>query len=617
MRKLIFILLTLISIQSFSQGGWLRNNTSFGSRQYRGSDDSTRFIPTGITPSLRLGTGGASANLHQGAIFMDSTNHKFWVYDPKRNAWDSLHMGASGGASNLDAVLLLGGNLTTSPYTTGIGNSSSWNLFGTDTHNYDVNFLSDGFEIVSNGYTPTHTNKIYIQNGQIGLRRDFASGNRVAYFPDSTHTGEDTLFTHRDFRELISSYTPPLADVLTVGNDAGTQDITGVQELDASTVVVGTASESTSMEDWYFKFRKLKTATAFVDQWFIVGPDSNKTTSSTNNYYDSLPRASGTIALQSWVATQIPTALTFNSPLRLTSTTVSADTSKAFSPALTTQARAKQLIDSLKAVWTISGVTLGGNLFSLTPGNGFIGSAFNGSANLTWRLDSLNYATLKAVQKKIDSLAALSSGGQMSGQQIEDSLNTKASIAFGVPFTVTNTFESQGGAAHDATIRNTTAHIVELGDPDANSNGTYTKLNDDLQTAELNYPNGVSIIGPVTATNLTSGTYTPTITNLTNITSSTARNCTYVRVGNNVTVFGSVDLTTTLAVASTVGISLPITSDITDRHDLNGLGNASTAIATNGAISGDTGNDRAELNFIGLAIGGTGTIFFSFSYTIQ
>lgn len=60
------------------------------------------------------------------------------------------------------------------------------------------------------------------------------------------------------------------------------------------------------------------------------------------------------------------------------------------------------------AAGTISGVTLGGNLFSLTPGNGIVGSAFNGSSNLTWRLDSLNYATLKAVQKKIDSLAALS-----------------------------------------------------------------------------------------------------------------------------------------------------------------------------------------------------------------
>lgn len=118
------------------------------------------------------------------------------------------------------------------------------------------------------------------------------------------------------------------------------------------------------------------------------------------------------------------------------------------------------------------------------------------------------------------------------------------------------------------------------------------------------------------STSITGGTYTPTLTNVTNVTSSTAANCQYNRVGNMVSVFGSLAITTTLAVATEVDISLPIASNIGSANDINGTGQATSAIATNVYIDGDSTNDRARMKFIGLSVAGAGNIFFSFAYTI-
>lgn len=252
---------------------------------------------------------------------------------------------------------------------------------------------------------------------------------------------------------------------------------------------------------------------------------------------------------------------------------------------------------------TISGVALGGNLFSLTPGNGITGSVFNGSSNLTWRIDSLNYATLKTVQKKIDSIAALIIS--LTAQKILDSLNSLSGLNIQ---NLAGTPSSFGQSGPDGLTRILT-------------DATESTSNIILEVADQNIvtvnSTGVVVTGNISATNLTSGTYTPTLTNTTNITSSTANNCTYTLVGNQVTVYGSADVTTTLAVASVILISLPIVSDITQRTDLNGLANAQTAIATNGIVRGEATADSAELDFIGLSVGGSGRIYFSFQYTKQ
>jgi hypothetical protein len=137
-----------------------------------------------------------------------------------------------------------------------------------------------------------------------------------------------------------------------------------------------------------------------------------------------------------------------------------------------------------------------------------------------------------------------------------------------------------------------------------------------LSTTGLDISGSLKVDSIVNDTGLAHGTYTPSLTNTTNVTASTARNCSYTRVGNIVTVFGSVDVTTTLAIATVLGISLPIASNLAAVGDLNGTAVASSAIATNAYLEAETTADTANLKFIGLSVGGAGTLYFSFSYSV-
>jgi hypothetical protein len=115
-------------------------------------------------------------------------------------------------------------------------------------------------------------------------------------------------------------------------------------------------------------------------------------------------------------------------------------------------------------------------------------------------------------------------------------------------------------------------------------------------------------------------TYTPTLTNVTNVAASTTKICTYTRVGKIVTVTGYilVDVTTT-ATASQIDISLPIASDLTVDTDLNGVAShaqASAAYAT-GRIVGDVTNNRANVLWYAGADGANREMSFTFTYIIK
>lgn len=121
----------------------------------------------------------------------------------------------------------------------------------------------------------------------------------------------------------------------------------------------------------------------------------------------------------------------------------------------------------------------------------------------------------------------------------------------------------------------------------------------------------------ISASNLTSGTYTPTLTNVTNVTSSTAYSIHYSRIGNEVTVSGKVDVTPTTTGTATVGISLPIASNFTATTNAAGSGGTGDAgsIVDTGIISGDVTNDRANLKFYVNSTFSV-TIGFTFMYTV-
>lgn len=115
---------------------------------------------------------------------------------------------------------------------------------------------------------------------------------------------------------------------------------------------------------------------------------------------------------------------------------------------------------------------------------------------------------------------------------------------------------------------------------------------------------------------LASGTYTPTLTGVTNVSSSTPRQATYMRVGNTVTVAGQMDITPTGAGAVTIGISLPIASSFTTAYQCGGTGHCSTALTGHGGgIIADATNDRAEFSYLD-AVGSTDTFSYTFTYQI-
>lgn len=144
----------------------------------------------------------------------------------------------------------------------------------------------------------------------------------------------------------------------------------------------------------------------------------------------------------------------------------------------------------------------------------------------------------------------------------------------------------------------------------SNKATSFSTLNNTL------YPTTQAVANYITSSTLGTS-YTPTLTNVINISSSTANQFTYSRVGNVVTYAGSITLTTSLATAFEVDFSLPIASAFTSDNDLNGTGTAKTAIATNVINEGDAVNDRGECEGIGLAISGSGTVFISGQYIIK
>lgn len=100
--------------------------------------------------------------------------------------------------------------------------------------------------------------------------------------------------------------------------------------------------------------------------------------------------------------------------------------------------------------------------------------------------------------------------------------------------------------------------------------------------------------GAVTGTTnqyIASGTYTPTLFNTTNVTSSTALGCFWMRVGNVVTVAGGFDATpTTIALNTTLGLSVPIASNLSGSNDVGG--SAHDSVGTSCQASADGTNDR-------------------------
>lgn len=113
---------------------------------------------------------------------------------------------------------------------------------------------------------------------------------------------------------------------------------------------------------------------------------------------------------------------------------------------------------------------------------------------------------------------------------------------------------------------------------------------------------------------LASGTYTPTLTNVTNVDSSIASPAQWMRVGNTVTVSGRVDIDPTVGASTLtrVDLSLPVASNFTAATNLGGAGGTLQVPITTALLSADFTNDRAIFQFYS---NGTTSIACLYTYT--
>lgn len=134
---------------------------------------------------------------------------------------------------------------------------------------------------------------------------------------------------------------------------------------------------------------------------------------------------------------------------------------------------------------------------------------------------------------------------------------------------------------------------------------------------------GLSLAGNVlsctlTVPTLTSGTYTPTLTNFANVTSSTAYTCQYMQVGSTVTVSGRVSITMTTGSSVTqLQMSLPIASNFSQEGQCGGTA-ANNKGDTGGtmAIRADVSTNIAEFYVVAPSSAFTDIYWFSFTYTV-
>lgn len=111
-----------------------------------------------------------------------------------------------------------------------------------------------------------------------------------------------------------------------------------------------------------------------------------------------------------------------------------------------------------------------------------------------------------------------------------------------------------------------------------------------------------------------SGTYTPTLTNQTNVAASTAYACQYMRVGNTVTVSGQVDIDPTAAGATLLLMTVPINSAFNAVEQAGGAAICGTVAGLAVAVAAISAN---TVGFFWVAVDTANRNFqFTFTYRV-
>lgn len=189
------------------------------------------------------------------------------------------------------------------------------------------------------------------------------------------------------------------------------------------------------------------------------------------------------------------------------------------------------------------------------------------------------------------------------------------------------TIGHQGPIANFGNGASTAGVIGILEDTDNGTN--YTRFTVGVQSADITYtlPTALPAVtsalittstGTMGTLALAQGTYTPTLSNTTNVAGSTAYVTGYYRVGGMVTVSGKIDIDATLAAstATELGISLPIASNLVGEEDAGGAAVSDSVASLSARIKADATNDRVSVVFKALSLAND-SYSFEFSYQVK
>lgn len=186
-----------------------------------------------------------------------------------------------------------------------------------------------------------------------------------------------------------------------------------------------------------------------------------------------------------------------------------------------------------------------------------------------------------------------------------------------MPFSGAGTYSAPASSwnpAVDGTDINSTDWTALLADLSTALSLCLTK--DGQQTATATVPFAQGITAPTSALgNVYSSTYTPTVTAVTNLTSSSAVACWYTRIGNVVFVAGFVTIEPTLDDTATgLTFSLPVASNFSNAFQGSGVAVATTDTESFGIYS-KASNDTMEMAGIS-RITSSHTLEVQFSYRV-
>lgn len=160
-----------------------------------------------------------------------------------------------------------------------------------------------------------------------------------------------------------------------------------------------------------------------------------------------------------------------------------------------------------------------------------------------------------------------------------------------------------------------------------NTNGLMTQTAPDTFTGRtltgtagrITVTNGDGVAGNPTITIPTtlidSGTYTPTITNSVNVSASAASQCQWKRVGNMVTVSGSVNITPTATGDTQFRVTLPVASNFAATSNAGGAGMDRQFPYAPVGVSADSALDVVLMQFNPTNLG-IRAVTFTFSYLV-